>query len=468
MTVLALQGRSELAYLIGSGAGFSGDRIDAPLSVVDAIARSGQPGAIIFETIGERTLALGHVARRADPAKGYEPLLADLIRPILADCIRAGIVIVGNFGVANPPAAAQVIRGIADELGLPGIRIAIVTGDDMRNDLDLDALEIWEGDRGLAGRADDVIAADVYLGARPIAEAIRAGAQVVVTGRVADPALALAPLVAHYGWAWDDWDRIARGTLAGHLLECGSQVTGGYFADPGFKDVPSPENIGFPIAEIDADGNCVVTKAEGTGGIVDARTVKEQILYEMHDPAAYLTPDVVLDITGVEIEEVGPDRVAVRGARGRPAPATLKATVSFPGDWLGEAEISYAGPNALARARLAAETVEKRLAMRGLSLRRRFDLIGAMSVFDSDDGALRRTGLEGLEPADMRMRLAVSGEDKSEVDKALQEVLALYCCGPAGGGGVRTRTQNRIRTVSYLVPRGRVRSGFEFYGERVQ
>ena len=351
--------------------------------------------------------------------------MAELIRPILDDCVRAGIVIVGNFGVANPLAAARVIKGIARELGIHSLRIAIVSGDDLRGTLDFNELEVWEGDRGLPPGDDDVIAANVYIGAKPIADAISAGAQVVVTGRVADPSLALGPLVAHYGWAWDDWDRLARGTLAGHLLECGSQITGGYFADPEFKDVPSPENIGFPIAEIELDGSLVITKAEGTGGLVTLATVKEQILYEMHDPESYITPDVILDITRVEIQEVGPDRVTVRGARGRPAPQTLKATVGFAGDWLGEAEISYAGPNALARARLAIDVVEKRLGMRGLDLRRRFDLIGAVSVFDSDNGSMRRR-FEGVgDCADIRMRLAISGPEKIEVEKALQEVLAL-------------------------------------------
>jgi hypothetical protein len=456
-------------YLIGSGAGFSGDRVDAPRSVVDAITASGKPGAIIFETIGERTLALGHVARRADQSKGYEPLLADLLEPILADCVKAKIAIVGNFGVANPQAAAQVIREIARKAGIESIKIAIVSGDDIREGLDLSALEIWEGDKGLAGSSDQVTAANVYIGAKPIADALVAGAQIVVTGRVADPSLALGPLVAHYGWGWDDWNLLAHGTLAGHLLECGAQITGGYFADPGFKDVPGMECIGFPIAEISADGSIVITKAEGTGGVVDARTVKEQILYEIHDPSAYLTPDVVLDLTGVEIEELGKDRVAVRGARGRPAPEKLKATICFPGDWLGEAEISYSGPNALARARLAISTIDKRLAIRGLDLRRRYDLIGAFSVFDGDEGPLRERALDapvtGDESADLRVRLAVSADERTDVDKALQEVLALYCCGPAGGGGVRTRTQNRIRTVSYMVPRAAVDPSFEFLQE---
>jgi hypothetical protein len=450
-------------FLMGCGAGFSGDRVDAPLSVVDCIARSGRPGAIMFETLAERTLALGQVARRADPTQGYEPLLAELVGPVLPACIRHGIPIVGNFGAANPPAAAALLRRLAREAGLPDVRIAVVHGDDIRDSITLADLNVWEGDAGLRGGTDELVAAsvaaNVYLGARPIADALLAGAQVVVTGRVADPALALGPLAAHFGWDWEDWDRLAAGTLVGHLLECGSQVTGGYFADPGYKEVPRPEAIGFPIAEVSTDGSFVVTKAPDTGGLVTARTVTEQVLYEMHDPAAYLTPDVTLDVTGIQLEQVSPDRVRVTGARGHALPHSLKVTVSFEGDWLGEAEISYAGPNALARARLAAEVIAKRIALRGLAVRHRLDLIGALSVFDDDGGSL---AAEAGELAEVRVRLAVSGAARLPVEQSLQEVLALLCCGPAAGGGMRSRVQNRIRTVSYLVPRNMVSPGFEF------
>lgn len=450
-------------FLLGSGAGFSGDRVDAPQSVVKAIADSGKPGAIIFETLAERTLALGQVARRADPGKGYEPLLEEFLAPILSICHRHGIAIIGNFGAANPRAAARVVRRLAREAGHPDMRIAVVEGDDIRESIDLSALDVCEADAGLVGDIDEIIAANVYLGARAIADALTAGAQIVITGRVADPSLAVGPLVAHFGWDWDDWDRIASATLAGHLLECGAQVTGGYFGDPGFKEVPSPENIGFPIAEVAENGDFVITKAPGTGGCVNLMTVKEQLLYEIHDPASYLTPDVVLDVTNVEVKEVGPDRVLVTGAKGRPRPPTLKVTVSFPGDWLGEAEISYAGSNALARARAAADVIRKRIAMRRLDVRARLDLIGALSVFDSEDAGLG--GADCGAPQEVRMRLAVSASDKTEGEKCLQEVLALYCCGPAGGGGVRSRMQNRIKTVSYLVAREAVTPTFFFHGE---
>src|SRR5262247_1238126 len=289
------------------------------------------------------------------------------------------------------------------------------------------------------------------------AAALRAGAQVVVTGRVADPSLAVGPAMAHYGWPEDRWETLGRASMAGHLLECGAQVTGGYFADPGLKDVPDLHAVGFPIAEIAADGSFVVTKAAHTGGLVDSRTVKEQLLYEVHDPAAYLTPDVVADISEADVHEIGEDRVAVTGVRGHPRPATLKVNVCFDGGWLGEAEISYAGPNAEARARLAADVIRRRI---GDALEMRFDLIGVLSVFADDGGRAFAARAPG-ETRDVRMRAAAAHADRARVERLLAEVTALYCCGPAGGGGVRTSLRPRLSTTSCFVPRERVPARFE-------
>ncbi|MDR3474747.1 MAG: DUF1446 domain-containing protein [Devosia sp.] len=440
-------------YRIGSGAGFSGDRIDAPQSVVAEIAAAGEGGAIIFETMGERTLALGQIARRNDASKGYEPLLEEFLEPILKTCIDNRILIVGNFGCANPQAAATAIGAMGHRFGLHAPRIAIVEGDDLTGRIDLAMTERWDGDGRMGAPHGELIAINAYLGARAIADAIRDGAQIVVTGRVADPALALGPLAAHFGWAWDDLDRLAAGTLVGHLLECGSQVSGGFFADPGFKDVAGADDIGFPIAEVEEDGSFVISKAAGTGGRVDLLTVKEQILYEIHDPAAYLTPDVTLDLTEVEIGEIAANRVAVRGARGHQAPQKFKATASYLGDWLGEAEISYAGPNAAARARMTIEVIERRIARRNIRVECRADIIGVSSAFDGDDGRLRKAAEPELPPDDLRVRFAFSGATQRPVQQAVQEVMALYCCGPAGGGGIRQSVRPRVHTHSYLVAR---------------
>ena len=255
---------------IGCGAGFSGDRWDAAVPVVRTLVKHGGPAALMFETLAERTLALAQLQRRRDPQSGWEPSLERFLRPVLADCVHAGIPIIGNFGAANPRGAAQRVQELAAGLGLPSLRVAVVEGDDLLHALPRARLrELLPP--ALASR--ELVSANAYLGAQEIAQALRAGAQVVVTGRVADPALALGPILAHFDWAMDDWDRLAAGTMAGHLLECGAQVTGGYFADPGFKDVPDVANAGFPIVEMHADGRMVVTKADATGGCVDQRTV---------------------------------------------------------------------------------------------------------------------------------------------------------------------------------------------------
>ena len=440
---------------VGCGAGFSGDRVDAPVAVVRDLAHADGPAFLFFESLGERTLALAQLARQRDPKRGFEPLLTQFLRPILADCLAANIRIIGNFGAANPRGAAEAIKTLAREIGCREPRVAIVLGDDLSDALPQLDLQKWEGEpesRQL-DRANTV-AANAYLGANGIAEGLDKGADVVVTGRVSDPSLTLGPLRHAFGWAADDWDRIAAGIVAGHLLECGSQVSGGYFADPGRKDVPGMDDIGYPIGVLGRNGSIEITKPEGTGGAVTLQTVKEQLLYEIHDPAAYITPDGVADFTGITLEQAGPDRVRVSGVRGTAATDTYKATLCTRGGWLGEAEISYAGPGAEARARLAAETLLARMKRRGLSPRTRIDLIGVVSVLGDDHGHMQGASVGNAE--DVRLRLAVEDDDRTVVEAATQEVLALLCSGPAGGGGLRRWHTERIHTVSCLVPKADV------------
>ncbi|HBI83381.1 MAG TPA: hypothetical protein DDY24_06610 [Alcaligenaceae bacterium] len=436
-------------FRIGNCAGFSGDRVDAASPVVDTLIEAGGPCAIFFETLGERTVALAQLEKRRDPSRGYEPMLERLLEPILVRCAKHGIPIIGNFGAANPPGAAKVIAQLAKRLGLPDLKIGVVYGDDVRDRLNLETHAVYEADTGLDMGGGDVVSANAYISAKPIVEALKAGAQVVVTGRTGDPSLALAPLMHHFGWSEDDWAKLAIGATAGHLLECGAQITGGYYYDPGFKDIPDPANIGFPIAEVGADGSLVITKANRTGGLVNAQVVKEQLLYEIHDPSRYITPDVILDLSGVTVTEIGKDRVQIKGIKGSAAPTTIKATVCFDGGWLGEGEISYAGPNCRARARIAADVLLERLKIRKLDVQARVDLIGVASVHDGDGGTKWRESM--AEPDDIRVRLAVSARTQDDADQAAREALALYCCGPAGGGGVRWKTTPRIRTQSYLM-----------------
>lgn len=440
--------------LIGSGAGFSGDRTDAALPVVRSLIAAGGRAVLMFETLAERTLALAQLARRSDPAHGYEPLLDALLAPVLGLCLANGIPIVGNFGAANPHAAARRVRALAAQLGLAPPRVAVVEGDDLSHEAGRAVLRQIVGPDFPETR---FVCANAYIGAQGIADALTAGAQVVVCGRVADPALAVGPAMAHFGWSWQDWDRLARATMAGHLLECGAQVTGGYFADPGMKDVPDVHAVGYPIVRLDEDGNIEVGKAADTGGCVDLRTVKEQLLYEVHDPAAYLTPDVIADISAATVEQLGPDRVAVRNVRGRERPGQLKANLFYEGGWIAEGEISYAGPNAAARARLAAQIVRKRMDLLGHAVPIRFDLIGVLSVLADDGGRLLQQPQAGEAQArDVRLRAALAHEDKSVAETLLREVNALYTCGPAGGGGVRTALRARLNAMSCLVPRSAV------------
>ena len=268
--------------------------------------------------------------------------------------------------------------------------------------------------------------------------------------------------MAHFAWADDNWNALAGATMAGHLLECGAQVTGGYFADPGMKDVPEIHNIGFPIAEIDFDGSCIITKANNTGGVVNALTVKEQLLYELHDPAAYITPDVVADITNATVNEIAPNRVRLSGVIGHPRTNTLKTNVFFDGGWFGEGEISYAGPNAEARARLAMEMLQKRL---GTKMKLRFDLIGISSIFGDDDNALLRSTINNSarsEVQDVRLRVAGQHVDLKIIELLLREVTALWTGGPAGGGGVRVAKRQRLSTQSCLINRQQVPATFYF------
>jgi hypothetical protein len=446
------------SLLIGCAAGFSGDRTDAAGPVVDSlIARlaagpKDQRAFLIFETLAERTLALAQLRRRADPEAGYEPLLDAMLRPVLARCLAHGIRIVSNFGAANPRAAARHIARMARELGQSAPRIAVVEGDDLSSPAHRTLL------RKTLGTAMDglrIVSANAYIGAEPIAAALDAGAQIVVCGRVADPSLAVGPAMSHFGWAPDDWEVLGRATMTGHLLECGAQVCGGYFADPGYKDVPGLEDVGFPIVEMFADGRCVVGKSEGTGGLVSLATVKEQLLYEVHDPAAYLTPDVIADIAEAEVQVVGDNRVALIGVRGHPRPTHYKVNVCHEGGWLAEGEISYAGPRAEARARLAADVLRRRLA----SLDLRIDLIGVVSIL-ADDGGRMLAATPDSGARDVRLRVAAAHADRVEAEHLGREVMALYTCGPAGGGGVRTALTPRLNTVSCLLPREAVQVSF--------
>ena len=435
---------------IGNAAAFAFDRTDVGIPVVESLISSGKPSALFYETLAERTLAFAQRERLSDPEKGYSPNIAGFVGPVLQRCIESAVPIIGNFGAANPMGAARRLHTLAKEFGISGLRVAVVDGDDLRENIRGLQTKQWGKEKPLDLANTKILSANVYMGSQPIADALGQDPHIVVTGRVTDSALALGPLMHHFDWASDDWDKMAAGVLAGHLLECGAQITGGYYADPGRKNVPGLANVGFPIAEVNEDGSLIISKPNGTGGVVNTRTVKEQILYEVDDPANYLTPDVTLDISEVEVEQVGLDRVRVSGAKGKPAPDNWKVTISVDGGWLGEGEISYAGLNALARARLAAQTIRERVDILGLDCDLRTDLIGTISIHDGDTGQLTES-FSG-EPQEVRMRAAANANDEATAALVAREVESLYCAGPAGGGGVRRNTTWRVKTGSVLVP----------------
>ena len=437
---------------IGAGAGYSGDRIEPAVE----LAEKGDIDYLVFECLAERTIALAQRARMIDPAAGYDPLLAERMRAVLPLCSAKGIRIVTNMGAANPLAAAAKVREIARSLGLHGLKVAAVVGDDV-----LDKVRA-------GGCADDtgqpverfgarLLSANAYLGAGPLVDALAGGADVVITGRAADPALVLAPLIHEFGWAMDDWERLGQGTLAGHLLECAGQITGGYFADPGYKDVAGLARLGFPIGEVYEDGTVVITKVAGSGGQVTAATCKEQLLYEIHDPRAYLTPDVVADFSNVRMREIGPDRVQVSGATGHPRPDTLKVSVGYVDSYIGEGQMSYAGPGALARARLALAIVEERLRITGVRTSElRCDIVGVNAMHGE------RLAAPCLDPYEVRIRVAGRTDSLGEAVRIANEVESLYTCGPAGGGGAFKSARDIVAVVSVLLPRDAVHPSVHF------
>ncbi len=429
---------------IGCGAGYSGDRIEPATELVER----GELDVLVFECLAERTIALAQQARAADRSAGYDPRLDERVEAVLPEAHRRGVRIITNMGAANPIAAASRVRDIAGRLGIRGFTTAVVTGDDVRTLVTAGGFTASE--TGEALTVDNVVSANAYLGADGILEAIANDADIVITGRVADPSLFLAPIAAHHGWRLDDWALAGRGTLVGHLLECAGQVTGGYFADPGVKDVANLARLGFPLAEVEADGSAIITKVVGSGGQVTPATCKEQLLYEIHDPAAYITPDVAADFSGVCITDLGNDRVRVEGAGGRARPTTLKVSVGQFDGWIGEGQISYAGAGAVARGRLAGEIVTERLRLTGVPFTElRCDLVGVNALHGPDSG-------RDSDPYEVRLRVAARTASAADGWRVAREVESLYTNGPAGGGGASTSVRQVLAMRSTFVPRDRI------------
>lgn len=442
-------------FRIGVGAGFAGDRYEPAA----ALARHADLDALVFECLAERTIALAQQALRSGASEGFDRRILRRLHGALPGVLASGGTVITNAGAANPVAAAKAVSVLAGEMGLDPLPVAAVTGDDVLGLLDLERCHVQGTDRTLADYRDRIVSANAYTGAGGIVEAIEQGARVVLTGRTADASLFLAPLVVRYGWDLDtDLDAVAGGLLVGHLLECGGQLTGGYFADGTRKTVPDLAHLGFPFADVDHDGVGTYRKLPGTGGRIDRRTVLEQLLYEIDDPTRYVTPDGTLDLSSVEITETGPDTVRASGAVCAPAPRSLKVSVGIDDGFLASAGIVYAGAGCLARALLAADILHARWTeVHG----RAGD---ALSCDVMGVNASRPWWVpERDEPPEVGLRVSVRTLDRADAVLLTEEVEALYTNGPAGGGGVTSDIRQTTGIVSTLVPRDLVTTAVEVF-----
>lgn len=435
---------------IGAGQGFYGDSFAPAVET----AKRGNVQYLCFDSLAELTLAILQKDRRRDPALGYARDISAAMRALLPLAKEKGIKLLTNAGGMNPLGARQEVLRVAGELGITGLKVAAVSGDDV-----LGRLEEWEsGGLSLKHMEDGrdagavrgrIVFANAYLGAGPLVEALRQGADIIVTGRVTDSALFLAPLIHEFGWEAEDWDRLAQGLLMGHLMECSGQASGGNFSGD-WQSVPDLDAIGFPVAEVREDGEFVLTKTEGTGGLVSVETVKEQLLYEIHDPSAYVTPDVVVDLTEVQLQEAGPNRVKVTGVRGTKRPDTLKVVMGYEDGWLGQAIWGYSWPDALEKAKAADRIIRIQMKRKGLRFQEvRTDFLGVNSLH----GPLAKEPAEELN--EVYLRMAVRAESKEEADKLGRLVPPLMLSGPPAMGGFLGMLKPRelLGMWSCLIPR---------------
>lgn len=429
---------------IGNGQGFWGDNVDAPVELL----RGGPIDYIGMDYLAEVTLSIMMRQKLRDPSLGYATDFIDFIRRVLPELQQRNVRVLANAGGLNPLACRTRIFEVARELGLSGIRVGVVEGDDLLPRLpELIAaghpLNNMDSGESLAPQVSAVSSANAYLGARPVVEALRQDALIVLCGRITDTALALAPMVHEFGWGEQDWDLLAAGTIAGHILECGPQCTGGNFSR--WWEVPDLWNVGYPVVEARADGTFTVTKHPGTGGMVTVDTVSEQLLYEMGNPQEYITPDVVADFTSIQLAQAGPDRVAVSGIRGRARTPFLKVSASYLAGYKASGELTLSGPRALDKARLAAEIVWKRLERAGVH----FDEASRKTELLGQGACLPGIFTPQAEPPEVVLRLSVHDADRDKVERFGKEIAPLITAGPPGVTGFAGGRPKPQRVVAY-------------------
>jgi hypothetical protein len=445
---------------IASGQGFWGDLLDAPARQV----RGGQIDYLMLDYLAEVTMSILQKQRARNPQMGYARDFVDLMRQILPDIVEKNIRVTANAGGVNVAGCAEAVKNAAVELGLSGkLKIGVVTGDDILGRLDEfieKGIELRNMDTGepLAAVRDKVQSANVYLGAAPLVEALNKGANVVIAGRVTDTGLTLAPMIHEFGWSEMDWDKLAAGTIAGHIIECGAQCSGGN-CQYDWQSIPDLANVGFPIAEAAPNGEFVITKHKGTGGVVSVPSVKEQLLYEMGDPHEYITPDVVADFTTIQLSEDGENRVRVYGIKGKPFTEFYKVSIAYSAGFKAVGTLVYAYPDAYAKARAADRILRERLNRLGL----KFDLILTEFVgVNATHGHL--AGEPSADIPEVQLRFGVRGQDRAAVERFTKEIAPLILTGPpavTGFAGGRPKVEEIMAYFPALIPKTEIQTKVE-------
>jgi hypothetical protein len=437
---------------IANGQGFWGDSVDAPIDLVE----QGPLDYLTLDYLAEVTMSILQKQRRRDPASGYASDFVELIERVLPALRSKKVRVVTNAGGVNPAACRRALLEVGNRMGARGLRIGTVTGDDILDRLDElmasgVAFRNLDDGRALSEIRDRVLSANVYISSFPASEALRQGADIVVTGRSTDPGLVLSPLLAEFGWAGDDWNRLAAGTVAGHIVECGAQCTGGNFSR--WWEVEGWDRLGYPIVEVAADGTFFVTKHDGTGGLVTVDTVAEQLVYEMGDPNRYITPDCVADFTSIRLEQAGKDRVRVHGVRGGPATDTYKVSISYLEGYKAVGQLTVSGPDALAKAKICAEAIWGRLRRAGCVYEETStEFLGV----DSTHGPLTPPGPVVNEVV---LRVGAKDPDRAKVDRFGKEIAPLVTSGPPGVTGFAGGRPKAAEVLGYwptLIPKDRV------------
>jgi hypothetical protein len=445
---------------IAAGQGFWGDLPDAPVRQVEG----GPIDYLMLDYLAEVTMSIMQKQKARDASAGYARDFVPLMKEILPACVERNIKVIANAGGVNVSGCAAAVRNVAGELGLDGkVKIGIVAGDDILDRIDelLDrGIELRNLDTGeaLATVRDRIQSANAYLGAAPIVEALQRGAQIVITGRTTDTGLTLGPMIHEFGWAGDDWDKLAAGTIAGHIIECGAQCSGGN-CQFDWQTIPDLANVGFPIAEASPDATFVITKHEGTGGRINVQSIKEQLVYEMGDPHEYITPDCVADFTTIRLADAGANRVRVFGIKGRPATDSLKVSISYSAGYKGVGTLVYSWPDAYQKAQAADKILRARLERLGLKFEQILtEFVGVNAIHG------RLTGEASPEAAEVQLRVGVRDNNRKAVERFTREVAPLILTGPpgvTGFAGGRPKVEEIVAYWPALIPKNEITSRVE-------